>query len=247
MSSFSSIFSSVPQPTKALLSFEHISSKTQQHLKKTYTTLLLFALAATVGCLVQQYFHIQSFLGTVLGFVLLFVFIGGKFSGASSETQMWTLCGFTFCQGISIGPLVEMTMHLDPMLPFYALSSTAILFGCFSLFALLSKRREYLYLGGICSSVLGIFFWMSLLNMFFRSSAMAMVELYGGLLLFSAYVVYDTQMIIEKAELGSGDHVSHAFELFLDAFSLFVRILLILARNKQKKDEEGKKKRRPRY
>ena len=36
--------------------------------------------------------------------------------------------------------------------------------------------------------------------------------------MFCAYVVFDTQMIIEKASLGDKDYIRHTLELFLGEF-----------------------------
>lgn len=82
---------------------------------------------------------------------------------------------------------------------------------------------------------------------------------YLGLFMFCGYVVFDTQMIIEKASLGDKDSLRHALELFLgaspvrssavwiseltfwsaDFVSIFVRILVILMKNSDKKKERS--------
>ena len=49
-----------------------------------------------------------------------------------------------------------------------------------------------------------------------------------GLLTACLYIIYDTQIIIEKAENGDKDVVSHTLTLFVDLFNIFIRILEIL-------------------
>jgi len=73
------------------------------------------------------------------------------------------------------------------------------------------------------------------------------MQIYGGLVVFSGYVIVDTQVILEKAVTGinNKDYVKAALELFIDAIALFVRILIIILRNTQeKKKREERKKRR---
>ncbi|RLN15098.1 hypothetical protein BBJ28_00009316 [Nothophytophthora sp. Chile5] len=85
----------------------------------------------------------------------------------------------------------------------------------------LATRRSYLYLGGMLSSALSMMFMANLLNVFFRSAMLFNVNLVGrfylGLFLFCGYVVFDTQMIIEKASMGDKDSLKHTLELFMGA------------------------------
>ena len=49
-------------------------------------------------------------------------------------------------------------------------------------------------------------------------------------------------MIIEKAYAGEMDHVKHALSLFVDFMAIFVRILVILMQNAEKKDNKRKRR-----
>lgn len=53
------------------------------------------------------------------------------------------------------------------------------------------------------------------------------------------------QMIVEKAELGDTDHIKHALDLFVDFVAIFVRLLVIMLQNAEKREEKrGSKNRR---
>ena len=54
------------------------------------------------------------------------------------------------------------------------------------------------------------------------------VYLWGGLLLFCGFIVWDTQMIIEKKRRGDGDYIGHSVELFIDFIQVFRKIVIIL-------------------
>ncbi|XP_042493713.1 bax inhibitor 1-like [Macadamia integrifolia] len=110
--------------------------------------------------------------------------------------------------------------------------------------AMLAKRREYLYLGGLLSSGLSILFWLHFASSIFGgSTALFQFELYFGLLLFVGYIVVDTQEIIERAHLGELDYVKHSLTLFTDFAAVFVRILIIMLKHAAEKDQKKRRRR----
>ena len=54
------------------------------------------------------------------------------------------------------------------------------------------------------------------------------VYLYGGLTLFTLYIAYDTQKMIEEFNMGIDDHIKHATDLFLDFKIVFTRVMQLL-------------------
>ena len=52
--------------------------------------------------------------------------------------------------------------------------------------------------------------------------------MWGGLLLFCGFIVWDTQMIIEKKRRGDGDFIGHSVELFIDFIQVFRKVIIIL-------------------
>nr|KJB25468.1 hypothetical protein B456_004G193400 [Gossypium raimondii]KJB25469.1 hypothetical protein B456_004G193400 [Gossypium raimondii] len=147
-------------------------------------------------------------------------------------------------EGASVGPLIDLAIQIDPSVLVAAFVGTAIAFACFSGAAMLAKRREYLYLGGLLSSAVSMLLWLHLASSIFGgSAAFFMFEIYFGLLVFVGYMVVDTQDIIEKAHLGDLDYVKHALTLFTDFVAVFVRILIIMLKNSAEKSEKKKKRR----
>jgi FtsH-binding integral membrane protein len=98
-----------------------------------------------------------------------------------------------------------------------AFVGTFAIFGCFSASALFAQRRSMLYLGAFLSSGLSLLFWVSIANIFLGTALLSNVTLYLGLLVFCGFVMFDTQLVIEKFHMGNQDYLAHSLELFLGA------------------------------
>lgn len=91
---------------------------------------------------------------------------------------------------------------------------------------------------------LGVSALASLANSFLHSAAIESAELYLGLFAFSFYVLYDTQVIVERAEAGNTDDVRHALTLYTDLADIFIRLLLVMSRNRNTRDRDDENSRR---
>lgn len=212
------------------------SPATQEHLQRVYGNLTVTTALAAIAC----YLFNQGFLPTpgLLAMIMVFgCILAASFMRPTPQNSMvrhGALYGFGFGQGWMLSPLVDSVMYMNPETVFMTVIATVLIFGSFTMSAYYSPRRQYLYLGSLLSSAMLILALFSLGNMFFGSAMLMNVELYVGLLVFSLYVLYDTQVIVERAEMGQRDSVMHAATLFTDLIGIFVRLLIILAKDKDK-------------
>lgn len=235
--------------SKALFDFSHLRPHVQRHLLNVYTTLTITMAFSVVGALLSIYYsHIVPV--TLTSILSILCLIALPFTSNPTYRQA-LLYGFGLCKGISLGPLITLALHVDASIVPTALAATLLIFACFTTSALLSHNdRRYLYWGGMLSSALSVLALLSLAQLLFGVGAgwnwMMNLQLYGGLLLFALYVLYDTQLIVAKCEvMGSNDHVMHALELYMDLVAIFVRILIILTKNKaEKKKNDGNKRKK---
>ncbi|RUS15230.1 bax inhibitor 1-like protein [Endogone sp. FLAS-F59071] len=150
--------------------------------------------------------------------------------------------------GMSIGHLVTHAFYLDPSggIVLMALTSAVLIFASFTAAAVLAERRSMIYLGGLLASAISVLFWTSFANSFIRSKTLWGAELYIGLFVFAGYVIFDTQLIVEKASVGNLDVVGHSIDLFVDFVAMFVRIMLILSKSREDDDRRKERGRRRR-
>jgi FtsH-binding integral membrane protein len=247
MDAFSSFFGSQSSSRNrwsydSLKNFGHISPAVQTHLKKVYLSLCCALIASAAGA----YLHLLWNIG---GLLTTFACMGSMFWLLSTpphqeQKRVALLMMAALFEGASIGPLIDLAIEIDPSILVSAFVGTAVAFGCFSAAAMLAKRREYLYLGGLLSSGLSILLWLHFASAIFGgSAAIFKFELYFGLLVFVGFTVVDTQEIIEKAYHGDMDYVKHALLLFTDFVAVFVRILTIMLKNSMEKNDKKKKRR----
>ena len=173
---------------------------------------------------------------SIIGTIGLVLFMMSKKGNHSHDVKLYCLIGIAAIDGACINPLVSRANAIDPTLVTSALMHTAVIFVSFSLASLMTRRRSMLFLGGILSSVLmGVMVGMlfSWLYGFQLMSYMAYNVLM--VIVFSLYVIYDTQLIVEKAHLGDYDYNLHALELFIDLIRIFIHILRILMDKSEKK------------
>ncbi|XP_014370250.2 bax inhibitor 1 [Papilio machaon] len=213
----------------------------RQHLKNVYATLMMTCVSASVGVFVDMYTSFQAgFLSTILGIGLMLMLIATPDNGKNTKLRLGYLLGFGLTSGIGLGPLMEYVSVVDPSIIVTALLGTSLVFVCFSIASMLAERGSWLFLGGTLMTLLTSMSLMSLANIFMQSHFLYQSHLYLGLMLMCGFVLFDTQLIIEKRRMGSKDFVQHALELFIDFIGIFRRLVIILT---QKEEQNRRRKR----
>ena len=77
--------------------------------------------------------------------------------------------GFWYNIILGLDRFLTLVFHCSSII-FSSFVATALAFGCFSGAALVAKRREYLYLGGLVSSGLSILMWLHFASAIFGGS-----------------------------------------------------------------------------
>ncbi|EEC07321.1 Bax-mediated apoptosis inhibitor TEGT/BI-1, putative [Ixodes scapularis] len=181
----------------------------REHLQNVYSCLAISTLAAAAGGYVHLFtdFLQGNFLTTLLSLGLLVALFTVQDNGKNQHVRLSILVGFAFTTGLGLGPLLDVVVSVDPSIVATAFVATCAVFACFSLSALYSDHCRWIYIGGTLMSILSMMLVLSLANLFFGSYLLFQMHLYLGLILFCFFVLYDTQLIIEKRKRGERDYI----------------------------------------
>ncbi|KAH9389767.1 Bax inhibitor 1 [Tyrophagus putrescentiae] len=221
---------------------DRLEPRVKTHLKHVYSTLTATVLSASLGAYLHLYTNLAATLGPLtqlfvtLGLCLALMFT--KDNGKNRNLRLGYLLGIGFFSGFSMGPLIEMTLYIDTSILPTAILSTAFIFGCFTLSAIFSDRRQSLYITGLASSVATFVFSLALMNIFLNSYLIYKTSLYLSFGVMCALVIIDTVRIIDLRARGDTDYIMHACMLFQDLVQIFRHLLVILS----EKDRSNKRK-----
>ncbi|KAI6203778.1 hypothetical protein M3Y94_00595700 [Aphelenchoides besseyi] len=219
---------------------DKLEKDVRDHLKNVYSTLTLCILTAVVGVFTNHLLSLHSFhLLLSLGMIgLTFALISTPHGRATEKKRLTYLFALSFLAGVTTGPLISYVAASDPSIVLNAYLITMIVFGSFTMSALYADSTKFLHLGGILSSSLLV---LLISSFFARYAFVHSFVLYGGLIVNSLFILYDTQLICEKRRRGNNDYVLHAMELFIDFLNVFRYLLIIL---KERNDNQDRRRRR---
>uniref|UniRef100_A0A1E1XIG1 Putative bax-mediated apoptosis inhibitor tegt/bi-1 n=1 Tax=Amblyomma aureolatum TaxID=187763 RepID=A0A1E1XIG1_9ACAR len=212
----------------------------RDHLKNVYSCLAISTLATAAGGYVHLFTDILqgNFLTTLLSLGLLVALFAVPDNGKNQHVRLAILVGFAFTTGLGMGPLLDIVVSVDPSIIATAFLATCAVFTSFSLSALYPDHCRWIYVGGTLMSILSVMSLFPLANLFLGSYFLFQANLYLGVAVFCGFVLYDTQLIIEKRKRGERDYIRHSVDLFLDFISIFRRLLIILTQKESSRREK---------
>lgn len=202
---------------------ENLQSSRSEFIKKTYQYLAASLLAATAGAYVGMSMGIApSFWFLILEIALL---VGLMFARKNPTLASVLLFAFTFVSGFTLAPTLNFYLAngMGGAIT-QAFLLTTVAFGGLSIFAF-NTKRDFSAMGKMLFIALIVVVVAAIINIFLHSPILQIVIASVSAILFSAYILYDTQNIIR----GNYDSpVLGAVALYLDIVNLFVSLLQIL-------------------
>jgi FtsH-binding integral membrane protein len=211
------------------------------HLKHVYGSVAMALMASAIGSWIHlNHYFSGGLLSALAAIGFGIALISTPDNTKNRNTRLSYLLGFAAASGLNLGPLLEVALFINPTIVTTALISSCVIFGCFSLSAIFSEHRKWLYLSGTLSSALSLLLMMSLVNLFIGSQLLFQMHLYLGFLVICVFIMYDTALIIEKRRIGDTDYIWHSVLLFVDFMDLFRHLLVILMQKEQNKNRKKK-------
>jgi len=203
------------------------SSNMAIFVKQTYQLFAASLLAASVGAYVGLGFA-ATIASMYFVFVILeFVFLFGLFAAKKKAgLNLVLLFGFTFLSGLTLAPLLTSILGLSGGggIIANAFMLTTVAFGSLSVFAM-NTKRDFSAMGKMLFITLIVIVVAGLINIFLKSPMMQLVIASISSILFSAFILYDTQNIIKGRY---ETPIEGAIALYLDFLNLFISLLQIL-------------------
>jgi FtsH-binding integral membrane protein len=200
-------------------------------LRNTYWLLALSMIPTVLGAWMGVQMNFAFFAGSPFIGMLVFMAIAFGFFYAIEKTKnsaagVAVLLGFTFFMGLMLSGLIGRILNFSngASLVMTAFGGTAIIFAVMATIATTSKRdfsgmSSWLFAGVI------VLLLASIANIFLQLTILQLVVSAIAVLIFSAYILFDVQRIINGGET---NYITATLSIYLDLYNVFVNLLSIL-------------------
>jgi len=206
------------------------------HMRKVYGTLATgigIAAGASLFTMATPLVAVHPLIPSLAAVVPLMGLYYTNKHTHSETMRVGLFAAFTGLSGVAMAPLLKFALAVSPMVVPQALLITTGLFGTMTALSMFAKPGATLRWGVPLAGGMVVLMMTGLGAMFVPVTSawyplLHSVQLYGGLGLFTLYIAYDTQKMIDEYEMGEDDHLKHAADLFIDFKVVFSRVLMLL-------------------
>ncbi|GJI99462.1 BAX inhibitor protein [Duganella rhizosphaerae] len=206
------------------------SRRSVQHavLRNTYWLLALSMVPTIFGAALGVSLHLPlgGGLMALLFLAVAFGFIWAIEKNKDSGLGVALLLGFTFFMGLMLTPLLSRILGYSNggFLIMTAFGGTATVFAVLATVATVSKR-DFSGMGTWLFAGVVVILLASIANIFLHIPALAIVISVVAIAIFSAYILYDVQQIINGGET---NYIRATLNIYLDVYNIFVNLLSLL-------------------
>ncbi|MFC5474816.1 Bax inhibitor-1/YccA family protein [Paraherbaspirillum soli] len=201
-------------------------------LRNTYWLLALSMLPTIGGAWLGVQMDFSFFRNSPLIGFMAFMAVAFGFFYAIEQTKntgwgVLILLGFTFFMGLMLSRLIGHTLigyTNGASLIMMAFGGTASVFAVMASIATVSKR-DFSNMGKWLFAGVVVLLLASLANVFLQIPALYLAVSVIAIAIFSAYILYDVQQIINGGET---NYISATLRLYLDVYNIFVNLLSLL-------------------
>jgi len=188
------------------------------------TTLIAAALLLTPG--VKEMVQANSWM-LMPAFLLTFVLLMAlHVKRKEHPINLILLAAFTVVEAYTVGVMVT---FFDKLVVLQAFILTSAVVAGLTAFTFQTKR-DFSSMGAALYSGLLILIGASFIHIFIGGEITEIGLAVGGALLFSFFIVFDTQMIMSR--VSEEEYILATIQLYLDIINLFIEILKILKSNR---------------
>ncbi len=198
-------------------------------LRNTYWLLALSMIPTVLGAFVGVQLHLPMMgggMGMLLFMAIAFGFIFAIEKTKDSSAGVAILLAFTFFMGLMLTPILTRTLGFSNggTLIMTAFGGTASILAVMASVATVSKR-DFSALGKWLFAGVIVLILASLANIFLGLSALSIVVSVMAVAIFSAYILFDVQQIVNGGET---NYISATLRIYLDVYNIFVNLLALL-------------------
>jgi modulator of FtsH protease len=208
-----------------------LGRNSQRVLRNTYALLALSMVPTVLGAWAGVAFGFSLLPGSPMISALLFMGIAFAFFYGIEKTKnsgagVLLLLGFTFFMGLMLSRLLGFALGLSNgvQLISMAFGGTSVVFVGMATLASTMKRDvssmgKWLFMGVMVLIV------ASLANIWLQLPALMLAVSAMGVLIFSAFILYDLKRIIDG---GESNYVTATLSVYLDVYNVFTALLQLL-------------------